>query len=156
MDTINKSSAPFSTVNQVGVVVADLDKAMEYYKTLGIGPFIPPFRPPCNNVRQSGKPIELHIKVMFAQFNNIELELIQPIGDGFYMDFLKQTGGGINHLGFWVDDLDKTLNALEKKGVEAIQIGRRKEGGGFADLDTLKYCGIFFQIGQGPPITKTD
>jgi len=156
MDTLNKSNLPFAAVNQVGVVVADLDKALEYYKTLGIGPFIPRWRPPCDDIRQGGKQVDLPVKLMFTQFNNIEMELIQPIGAGLHMEFLKQTGGGIHHLGFWVDDLEKTLNALEKKGIKPIQVGRRKVGGGFALLDTVKICGILFEIGQGPPMPNTD
>ena len=128
---------------------------MEFCKTLGIGPFVPRFRPPIRDMRQDGNPIKpQEMKIMFAYFNNAELELIQPIGDGPWMDFLKQTGGGIQHLGFWVDDLDKTLSDLEKKGIKAKIIGRREKniGGGMAYLDTLKYCGILIEIGETPAI----
>ncbi len=31
---------PFSKVDQIGVIVRDIDKAVEYYQSLGIGPFI--------------------------------------------------------------------------------------------------------------------
>jgi methylmalonyl-CoA/ethylmalonyl-CoA epimerase len=153
MEETNKSSNPFVHANQVGIIVKDLKKAVEFYQKLGIGPFVPRFRPPCNEVWEGDKPVELHLNLMFAYFNNIELELIEPAGPGLHMDFLNRTGGGLHHMGFWVDDLDATLKDLAKKGIGILSRGKRKEGGGFALLDTEKYCGLMFEVAQGPAKT---
>ena len=31
--------SPFSKIDHIGVIVRDMDKAIEYYQRLGIGPF---------------------------------------------------------------------------------------------------------------------
>lgn len=150
IDTLNTSEMPFGTLSQIGIIVEDINKAMEFLKLIGIGPFVPRFRKPCDEVWEGEKKVDINIELMFAYFNNVELELIQPTGEGLHMDFLKRTGGGIHHLGFWVDDLDDTLSRLKDKGVEVIQEGRRDEGGGFALLKSQEYCGIMIEIAQGP------
>ena len=41
MEKIGKEKSPFSTFDHVGVVVRDMDRAIEYYQSLGAGPFEP-------------------------------------------------------------------------------------------------------------------
>jgi len=38
---IGTEKSPFSEINQAGVVIMDMDKAIEYYSSLGIEPFEP-------------------------------------------------------------------------------------------------------------------
>ncbi|MBN1849567.1 MAG: VOC family protein [Deltaproteobacteria bacterium] len=151
IDTLNKSEMPFGTLSQIGIIVKDMNKAMEFLKSIGFGPFIPRFREPCDEVREGEKRVDINLELMFTYFNNLELELIQPKGEGLHMDFLRSTGGGIHHLGFWVDDLDAALTNLKEQGVKIKQIGRRsKAGGGFALLDARDDCGLIIEIAQGP------
>ena len=51
-----------------------------------------------------------------------KLELIEPVGSmGSIARFLDQKGGGMHHVSFRVDDMDKELKSLEGKGVRLAQ-----------------------------------
>ena len=127
----------------------DMDKAIEFLSSLGMGPFIPRFRPPVVEIRDGDKRIDnIDIKLMFTYWGDIEVELIQPIGEGPHMDFLDRTGGGIHHLGFFGDDLigDKLkeeIDRLVKKGIKITLRGRREDEGGFALLDAEPLSTVF-------------
>ena len=143
------AKSPFSEIGQVGVIVRDLDKTIEYLKSLGIGPFGPKSREPIIENELRGKPFDYRPKAMFAQLGHVELELIQPPeGECVQREFLESKGEGIHHLGFFVDDLDKEVGKLTKHGFTVIQRGRRSNGGGYAYLDTGKVGGIFLELIQ--------
>ena len=141
--------SPFSEIGQVGVVVKDIDKTIEYLSSLGIGPFEPAHRAPIVERKVWGKPVALELKVRFAQMGQVELELIQPCkGEGIQKKFLESKGEGIHHFGFFVDDLDQEVAKLVKQGVKVIQSGRRSTGGGFAYLETDTVGGIILELIQ--------
>lgn len=51
-----------------------------------------------------------------------KLELIEPVGStGSIARFLEQRGGGMHHVSFRVDDIEKELESLETKGVRLAQ-----------------------------------
>ena len=140
---------PFSGKLQVGVVVKDLDKTIEYFSSLGIGPFEPLQRPPMVERRVRGKPADYKLKIALAQLGQIQLELIQPVqGECVQNEFLESKGEGIHHLGIFVDDLEKEVAELDKQGVKVIQSGRRATGDGFAYLDTSAIGGITIELIQ--------
>ena len=149
MNKANTSNTPFSKLSQVGIVVKDMDKAIEFLSSLGMGPFIPRFRPPVIEIREGDKRIDsINIKLMFTYWGDIEVELIQPLGEGPHMDFLNRTGGGIHHLGFFGDDLigdnlEEEIDKLVKKGIKVTLRGRREDEGGFALLDAEPLNTVF-------------
>jgi catechol 2,3-dioxygenase-like lactoylglutathione lyase family enzyme len=50
----------------------------------------------------------------------LEVELIQPDGgDSVFSKFVEQTGGGLHHVAFEVDDFDAAARPLEREGVTA-------------------------------------
>lgn len=54
------------------------------------------------------------------------LEIIQPIREGTTVDrFLQERKGGLHHLAFRVEDLDRTLHALEARGYRVVDGPRR-------------------------------
>jgi len=63
---------------------------------------------------------------------------------------LETKGEGINHLGFLVDDIDREVAKLVKKGFKVISSGKFLTGGGFAYFDTGKVGGILFELIQWP------
>ena len=145
----------FSKVDQIGVVVRDMDKAVEYYQSLGIGPFEPLPKSDAVERKYFGKPIDptsVKLKIQVAQMGPVQLELIQPIeGDSVFMDFLKTKGEGINHLAFWVDDIDKEEARLVEKGLPLLYRSRFRKGGGAAHFDTRKIGGFFIELIQWAP-----
>lgn len=140
---------PFSEKLQVGVVVKDIDKTIEYLSSLGIGPFKPLHRPPMVERKVRGKLADYKLKIALAQLGQLELELIQPVeGECVQKEFLENKGEGIHHLGIYVDDLNKEVAELGKHGVKVIQSGRRATGDGFAYLGTSAIGGITIELIQ--------
>lgn len=142
---------PCAKVNQIGVIVRDMDKAIEYFEALGIGPFKPLERTyPTIEREVYGKPAnEVKNLIRVAHVGELEFELLQPIsGDSIQKEFLETRGEGINHLGFFVDDLNKTVDQLVGRGFKVISRTKRANGGGTAYLDTDKVGGVQFEFVQ--------
>ena len=120
--------------DHVGVVVRDLDKAVEYYQSLGIVEEV------SDLMTEEGKKAKLIGRVL--RIGSLSLELWQPIrGKTVQQEFLDSCGEGINHIAFTVDDYDKEYAELvEKQGFRLI-FGSKPpvsaEGGG-AYFDTRK------------------
>jgi catechol 2,3-dioxygenase-like lactoylglutathione lyase family enzyme len=113
--------SPFSRLIQVGVVVKDLDKAVQRLSSLGIGPFTPMILPPEAEQWFRGKPLNAKFKISGARLGEIVLELIQPIeGESPHQEFLDNKGEGIQHIAFAVDDLDREVTKLTKQGVNVL------------------------------------
>lgn len=152
---MEKSEAQKSSslqIDQVGVVVRDIDKAVEYYSSFGIGPF-ESLNVNITEREVYGKPAD-DVKniVKVAQMGRVDLELVQPAaGESIQKEFLERHGEGINHLGFFVDDLDQEVAKLVEKGFKVIMSAKFIGGGGFAYLDTEKVGGVQFELIQWPP-----
>jgi hypothetical protein len=111
----------FSKLIQVGVVVKDLDKVVERLTSLGIGPFTSMHKPDDAEEWFRGKPMKARFKISGAKLGNVVLELIQPLeGKSPHQEFLDNQGEGIQHIAFAVDDLDREVSRLTKKGVSVL------------------------------------
>ena len=143
--------SPFSKIDQVGVVVRDLKRAVEHYSSFGIGPFKPlnvtrierkVYGRPASDVRNISR---------MAQMGSVQFELIQPVfGESVQREFLESRGEGINHLGFFVDNVDREVARLEEKGFKVISSVKYAGGGEVAYLDTDKIGGVIFELIQWP------
>ena len=144
--------SPFSTLHHLSVVVRDIDKAVEYYESLGIGPFVdyPPLTDYVKlNVKDENGFFNLRFKC--AQVGPVEIQLCQP-GDGWtpYKEFLETKGEGVYHLGFVVDDVDQAEVELKEKGIGVISSGRRRDGSGYSYMDTASQAGVVLLVRQSP------
>jgi len=148
MEKTSIEKLPFLRIDHVGVVVKDMDRAIEYYSSLGIGPF-EPLRVTVTERKVWGKRVEnIKLKVRVTQMGPVQFELIEPVeGESIQKEFLESKGEGINHLGFFVDDIDKEVAKLVKKGFKVISSGRWL-GGGFAYFDTDKVGGVQTELIQ--------
>jgi hypothetical protein len=65
--------------------------------------------------------------IALADLGGMELELIQPTGDGWYAEFLRRKGPGRHHLGFRpgfkTEDFDAALRFLAERGIEPVVQG---------------------------------
>ena len=138
-------------IGQVGVVVKDLDKTMEYLTSLGFGPFIVrTVTHPSGKVR--GKKGSYQIKVALSQQGPVQIELIEwQKGNTIYNEFLEKKGEGLHHIRFKVRDLNATLAKFSKMGIEVLMEDRWVEGGGIAYMGTDKIGGILMEFVQYPP-----
>ena len=103
----------------LGVLVEDIEKAMEYCQTvLGVGPF-EDFGELQENSFYYGKPGKLCYRAAMAPYGNLQLELIQPTQpDSIFWDDLKKCGPGIHHVCLKVDDAEAAEEECRKAGME--------------------------------------
>ena len=152
MEKLEIGKSPFASVSQIGVAVSDLDKAIEYYESLGIGPF----KSVSVTVKERlvrGEPNDSwKFRLATADMGPVQFELVQPVaGETIHKEFLERNGEGINHLAFFVDDFEKEYANLVGKGLDVIYCVRFSPSGGAAYFDTGKVGGVLFEIIQLPP-----
>ena len=98
-------------IDHVGIVVKSLDKGIEHWeKTFGYhqmtGIVV--------NTRQK-------VKVVFlAKDNSLPVKLIEPTDRTSPIFALAMKGGGLHHLCFKCDDIDKGISSLKKNGLRVI------------------------------------
>ena len=135
-------------VEQIGIVVEDMDKAIEYYSSVfGWGPFeVRDFGSMPYTYR--GQVSNAHLKLAFAKSGPLEIELIQVLeGETPHTEFLKRRGEGIQHLRFHVDDLDGMLADLAKDGIRPVWGHKVPQLGiSFAYLDSDQIGGVMFEL----------
>jgi len=142
--------APLSELHHVGILVGDLDKAVEYYESLGFGPF----KPLVLNVKERflwGKPMQApNLKAKMGKTGAIVVELIQPDMsiDSIWANSLKTRGEGVHHICYVAHDIDKEEAELVGKGFEVMFKARWVNGGGATYFATTKYGGTIFEIMQ--------
>jgi methylmalonyl-CoA/ethylmalonyl-CoA epimerase len=141
---------------QIGVVVRDLGKAIEYYSnTFGLGPFQTiEFAPARHWVK--GKPTPIRLKIGMCQWGPLMLELIEPAeGDAPHRWFLEGRGEGMQHIGFIVNNYDEWLGYLGEKGIDVLMNAETDvEGMGHiraAYLTSDRVGGVLFELIEVTP-----
>jgi methylmalonyl-CoA/ethylmalonyl-CoA epimerase len=132
-------------VGQIGVVVKDIDRAIAFYQSnFGLGPFdVMEIGAP--NVWDRGEEKPIKARLAFADLGGVQLELIQILeGDSFHLEFLREHGEGIHHLGFIVKDFKAKLEQAKAMGFKVLQAD--PFGMAYAYLDTRQPGGIIFEL----------
>ncbi len=129
-----------------------MEKAVRFYESIGIGPFED--YPPLTQYTKLNVPDEtgfFNLKFKVAQVGDIQIQLCQPgEGKSGYGDFLEKKGEGVYHLGFVVDDVDRSEAELKKRGLKVLSSGRREDGSGFSYLDTERQGGVVLLVRKSP------
>ncbi len=145
--------SPFSELHHIAIVVRNMDKAIQFYTSIGVGPFED--YPPLKEYVKLNVPDEAgfhNVKIKVVQIGPIQIQLICPgEGESHYKDFLERKGEGVYHLGFVVDDIDHSESKLKKLGLHVLSSGRRKDGSGFSYLNTAGKGGVTLLIRQSSP-----
>ena len=136
-------------VNQIGIVVEDLDKAVQFYSTVfGWGPFYV-VEAELKGVKYRGKPTTFKIKSATANSGQVQLSIVQILeGDTIHTELLRRKGEGLSHLCFFVTDLDDKIAELAKKGIKPIFSHKQPGLVRFAYLDTEKIGGVIIELLQ--------
>ena len=71
-------------------------------------------------------------RIAFFQCGEVLIELVEPTGESDGMTFLKEKGGGVHHICFQVDDIDKTFNETGKKFILKNDTPKPAAGGSTA------------------------
>ena len=150
-------AAGVRSVDQVAVVVQDLDRAMErYWSQLGIGPWdvytYGPHRLSRMTFRGQDRPHTMKLGLAFV--GPTMYELIESVsGPSIYDEFLQQRGEGLHHLGYYVDDIDQAIAAMESRGYVLLQSGRgfgTDRDGAYAYFDTERDLGCILEAIELP------
>jgi len=139
----------FKKVLQIGFVVRDLEESVRKYNDVsGIGPwyFYTMDKSNMHDTKVNGQQAEFSMKVAFADLEGLQLELIQPLDDNIYSEFLDEHGEGMHHIACDVEDFDQTIADLSQKGVKVLQEGVTDAGLGFAYLDTRRIMSCITEI----------
>jgi hypothetical protein len=108
---------------QLGVVVRDIEAAMQHWiKAMGVGPFIYMHDPGAIKYTYRGQPTNPQSSIAFTYSDNMQIELIQQRNDAPspYVDFLASGREGLQHLGFYANDLPAACEQLEANGLERV------------------------------------
>jgi len=97
-------------INHIGVVVADIDEALKFWRdAMGI------------KVSHIADIPSQKSQVAFLPVGESELELVKPTSDDSgTAKFLQDRGGGMHHLCFEVADISAKLADLKSKGIRLI------------------------------------
>ncbi len=130
-------------LHHIAVVVQDIDKAVQYYESLGIATV------GREVIFPESKP---KIRAKFVEVGLIPIEFIQPIeGESSrYKEFLDSKGEGVQHIAFAVDNLDEETAELVDKGVSIIIKGKAPAAFGSisAHFDTSQVGDFAIQLIQ--------
>ena len=145
-------------VHQVGVVVADLERAIAgHSRLLGLNASAwrrASFdRTSVTELTLRGEPAAFSTRLAFAG-NNPEIELIEPVdGPSIYHDWLEERGESVHHLAIAVTSLAEANALMEAQGFEVTQAGfgfAPAFTGGFAYYDTERVLGYVLEAVELP------
>jgi hypothetical protein len=143
--------------DQVGIVVADLDRFLQNMKDLlGIDDFEVVEYPPDDIKPETtyyDKPTEFKLRMAFRDFEKFQLEVIQPLeGKSVFKDYLEKNGPGLHHIRFTQKNFDEADKSLREKGIPCIASGRGAHGSSqWAYYDTSALLeGLFIEIRKIP------
>lgn len=131
-------------LHHVAVVVRDIDKAVDYYQSLGIATV------GREVIFPESKP---KIRAKFVQIGSLPIELIQPVeGESSYKEFLDSKGEGVQHIAFAVHNLDNEMAKLVDKGASVMVKGKAPAayGSSTAHFDTRQVGDFAIQLIQQP------
>ena len=137
-------------IRQLGLVVPDVERAAIALEARGMGPLIISSGSPAM-WRERGENRTVSGKMGLAYHEGFELELLEPTqGSDFYRQSMDSGGRPVlQHLGFFVDDVDKWTERLIATEVPVLIRGQLKMGPvsvEFAYMDTLKEVGLIVEF----------
>ena len=144
----------FSNPHHMAIVVWDMDKTIEYYQSLGMGPFIT--APPVEITKRMeyGRPIavdKVRIKEVIGNMGAVRLQLIQPVGEeSMFQEFLDTRGEGVHHYAFLLDDIEAEEARLSNRDIEILS-SVRVRGGGHIIINTAGTGGVLIELVQAQP-----
>ncbi|MCS5574391.1 MAG: VOC family protein, partial [Pseudomonadales bacterium] len=107
-------SSLFGPLVQQGYVVPDVDAAVAHWLARGVGPFFIADIKDMSGV-YDGEHIYADMRAGFAYSGDQQIEVITPVGTdpSIYKDYLQSNpAGGLQHLAYWVDDIDDKLSEI--------------------------------------------
>ncbi len=135
--------------DQIGIVVKDIEKAAEMYKTLFN------FKGEINIVEQDatvncrGKEGTYKMKKIMDFFGGKQLEIVEIVdakGPNLYSEFLEEGREGLHHLGIYIKKGAELIKKFKEEfNVEVAQVGKLGKLT-FTYLDTKEILGYYIEF----------
>lgn len=139
------------TVVQVAIVCKDIEATTKRWAALlGVEPPAIRTTRPGREVRlvYRGRPSDGRVKLAFIRLGQVSLEFLEPVGGPTsWSEHLEKYGEGVQHLGFQVQDLERTLQGLKRLGIEELHRGRYdQDNGTYVYMDTKDALGVVIEL----------
>lgn len=138
-------------IAQIAIVVRDVEQAAERYaKIFGVEKPNIIISDGYDKARTTykGQPSNAQVRMAFFDMGQVQLELIEPVGEpSAWKDGLDKHGEGFHHLAFWVPDTEASVKDLAQHGISVIQQGDF-EGGMYTYLDSEDQMGVMLELLQ--------
>ncbi len=133
-------------ISQIGIVVKDMAKAVDFYKKFFNLNDISVMDMPAGTIEVRGEKVRSKLKMGFGRVGDIQIELIQVMeGRAIYSEFLEQGREGFHHVGMYVDDLDSEIAKMAKIGIQVLSRGDIM-GTKWAYIDTEAQAGTIYEL----------
>ncbi len=138
--------------SQVAVITPDIEKSAKQFAAF-FGTEVPAISTggvyEVTKCEYMGEPAEESgAKLAFFNLPGIQVELIEPYGGkSTWQDFLDETGGGIHHFGYQVEDIDASMKKCEEFGFKMTQKGNYGDGSGmYVYYDAREQLNCFIEL----------
>lgn len=104
-------------IAQVGVIVEDLETAIKAFsEDFGVSEWnVFDANEMFGDLIVDGEPGKLNIRGAINTEYGMEIELIQPIAEGTFMNWLKEHGPGVHHVAFTMPNKNANFDAVLKR-----------------------------------------
>jgi catechol 2,3-dioxygenase-like lactoylglutathione lyase family enzyme len=146
---MSASNLGSTTVAQIAIVVHHIEEACKRWAQI-LGQPVPNviITQPGNEVHMTyrGQPSNAQAKLAFFHLGQVQLELIEPIGEpSTWKEALDQNGESVHHIAFWTEDMQASVEFLKEHGIPLIQRGDMGEGQ-YAYFDAQKQLGVQIEL----------
>lgn len=136
-------------VTQVGIIVRDIEaKAQAWSEILGL-PLPEIIVTDTVDIAQTeyqGHRTTARARLAFFQLGQVDLELIEPIGEpSTWKDQLDQHGDSLHHIAFQIKGMTEKIAYLDAKGIPLAQRGEYT-GGRYAYVDGSRQLGTIVEL----------
>ena len=138
-----------TTITQVGLVVRDIEaKARAWAEVLGLP--VPEIMITDTYDRAQteykGNPSHARAKLAFFNLGQVDLELIEPVGEpSTWQDQLDEHGDSLHHIAFEIKGMPDKVAYLEAKGLPLVQRGEYP-GGRYAYVNGNVQLGTILEL----------
>ncbi len=138
-----------TTLAQVAIVVKDIEEACRRWAdVLGLPVPTPIVTQPGGEVQMTykGEPSNAQAKLAFFNLGQVQLELIEPMGGrSTWQEALETNGESVQHIAFWVDGMQRSVDFLKQRGIPMTQRGDMGEGQ-YAYFDAEERLGVTLEL----------
>ncbi|HEY0603101.1 MAG TPA: VOC family protein [Herpetosiphonaceae bacterium] len=138
-----------TTITQVGIIVQDIEaKARAWSEILGLPmpDIIVTDTFELARTEYQGQPTTARAKLAFFHMGQVDVELIEPIGEpSTWKDQLNQHGDSLHHIAFQIKGMPEKIAYLDAKGVPLVQRGEYT-GGRYAYMDGNTQLGAILEL----------